>query len=566
MLAIGVALAAGACALAPPPAATVAVRLVALNDFHGHLEPPPFGWIVPDAASPGGQARIGAGGAAHLATAIRELRSVAPHSTVVGAGDLVGASPLISALFMDEPTIAALDEAGLEISALGNHEFDRGREELERLAKGGCHPRKGCTAGPYAGARFRYLAANVVDAATGKPVFAPYEIRRYDGVPVAFVGAVLKSTPNVVDRRGIRGLEFRDEADALNALVPELRRQGVEAIVLLVHEGGISRGGFDDPACPGFEGAIVDIVKRLDRAVDVVVSGHTHQAYRCHVDGRLVTSAGSYGRILTAIDLEIDRASRDVIRAQARNVIVETSRFAADPAVAAHVARFAKLAAGHAGRLVGTVRGEFTPLANAAGESNLGALIAQAQLAAMREAAGAQVAFMNPGGIRAPLASRRPDGGVTYGDLFSVQPFGNTLVAVTLTGEQLLRLLEQQFRAPPERTRILQAAGIDYAWDGSRPLGQRVVPGSVKVAGRALDPGADYRVAVNSFLHGGGDGFTVFAQGRDAAGGPTDLDALEAWISASPRIASAPGRPHPARRYAAMILPQCSKITPASRA
>lgn len=539
-LAVGVALAAGACAVAPPSSPTLALRLVALNDFHGHLETPPMGWIVPDAAAPGGQSRIAAGGAAHLATAIRELRAAAPHSAVVGAGDLVGASPFVSAFFNDEPTITALGEAGLELSALGNHEFDRGRDELERLMKGGCHPEKGCAAGPYAGTRFRYLAANVFDTETGRTAYTPYEIRRFDGVPVAFVGAVLKSTPGIVDRRGIRGLAFRDEAKSVNALVPELRRQGVEAIVLLVHEGGVSKGGFDDPACPGFEGAIVGLVKRLDRAIDVVVSGHTHQAYRCVVEGRLVTSAGSYGRLLTAIDLEIDRATNDVTRASARNVIVDASRFAPDPAVAAHVSRFAGLAADRSGRVIGTVRGEFTPVANAAGESSLGALIAQAQLAAMRGPAGAQVAFTNSGGIRAPIASRRPDGSVTYGDLFSAQPFGNTLVAVTLTGRQLLRLLEQQFRAPPARTRILQAAGIEYAWDGSRPLGQRVVPGSVKIGGLALDPAAPYRVAVNNYLHGGGDGFTVFTEGQELASGPLDVDALVAWIAAQPRVAAPP--------------------------
>jgi 5'-nucleotidase len=228
------------------------------------------------------------------------------------------------------------------------------------------------------------------------------------------------------------------------------------------------------------------------------------------------------------------------VAADARNVIVATSRYAADPAIAAHVERFVKMASARADRVVGTVRGEFTPLASPSGESNLGSLVAQAQLEAMRVAAGAQVAFMNPGGIRAPLASRRPDGGVTYGDLFTVQPFGNTLVAVTLTGAQLLRVLEQQFRAPPERTRILHAAGLEYAWDGTRPLGQRIVPGSVRIDGTPLDAKADYRVAMNSFLYGSGDGFSLFSAGRDPAGGPGDLAALEAYIAAAPRIAGPP--------------------------
>ncbi len=529
---------ASACAVAPP-APPVELRLVALNDFHGNLEAPLQGWIVRDAGAPGELRRVAAGGVASLATAIRELRSGRPHSIVVGAGDLVSASPLVSALFQDEPAVTALGDAGLELSSTGNHEFDRGRDELERLAKGGCHPVKGCFDGPWPGARFRYLAANVVDSATGRPLFPAYEIRRFDGVPVAFVGATLRSTPAVVDRRGIRGLEFGDEADSVNALVPELRRQGVEAIVLLVHEGGESSGGYDDPDCPGFGGEIVGIVRRLDPAVDVVISGHTHRAYRCRVDGRLVTSAGSYGMIVTAIDLQLDRATGDVAKADARNVLVDPARFAPDAAMAAYADRFAKLAGERAGRIVGTVHGEFTPVATSAGETNLGNLIADAHLEAMRHE-GAAIAFTNPGGIRAPLASRRADGGVTHGDLFAVQPFGNTLVAMTLTGSQLLRLLEQQFRAPPDRTRILQASGITYAWDGSRPLGSRIAAASVAVGGKPLDPRAPYRIAVNSFLASGGDGFTVFTEGADAAGGPGDLDAFEAFVARAPRAAAAP--------------------------
>ena len=492
-----------------------------------------------DPAAPGGWARSNAGGAAHLATAIRELRAAKPHSAVVGAGDLVGASPLDSALFHDEPTVAALGEAGLELSSVGNHEFDRGRDELLRLANGGCHP-KGCVDGPYPPARYRYLAANVVDTATGRTLFPAYEIKRYGGVPVAFVGAVLKSTPTIVDRRGIEGLEFRDEAETVNALVPELERQGVEAIVLLIHEGGTTTGGYDDPDCPGFEGAIVDIVKRLDKAVDVVVSGHTHQAYRCRVEGRLVTSAASYGRIVTAIDLTLDRATHDVTRAEARNFLVDPAVFPADPGVAARIEHVASLAAQRAGRIVGHVEGEFSPLPDAAGESNLGALVADAMLASARGPAGAQVALMNPGGLRAPLTSRRADGGVSYGDLFTVQPFGNTLVTATFSGAQLLAVLEEQWRASPTRARILQIAGLAYAWDGSRPVGSRVVAGSVTVGGQPLRPGEDYRVVMNSFLFGGGDGFTLLSKARDPIGGDALGAAFEAWVAAGPRRATPP--------------------------
>ena len=516
-------LALAACA-APPPAGHVTLRLVAFNDFHGHIEPPPGGL----------------GGAAHLAGAIAALRREAPHSAVVAAGDLVSASPFASSIFRDEPAVNALSAAGLELSAVGNHEFDRGRDELLRLQRGGCAGPRSCYEGAFPGARFRWLAANVFDIATGRPFLPAYEVRDYGGVRVAFVGAVLRGTPVIVSAGGVRGLEFRDEAESVNALVPELRARGIEAIVLLIHEGGRLNGPLGDPDCPSFAGPIVDIVRRLDRAVDVVVSGHTHDVYVCRVAGRLVTSAGSYGRMVTAIDLVLDRRTGDVARAQAQTHLVEPQRFTADAAVEAVVRGAVAKAMAVSERVVGRIEGEFTRAATAAGESNLGDLVADAQLAAMRRIAGAQVALMNPGGLRAELAGRAAGGAVTFGDIYAVQPFENTLVAMTLTGEQLLRLLERQWRAPPDRTRILQAAGLAYAWDGSRPLGSRVVPGSVRVAGEALDPAKRYRIAVNSFLAGGGDGFTVLAEGVERQEGPQDLTALEEHLSAETRRAGAP--------------------------
>jgi 5'-nucleotidase len=499
-------LATGCAGLAPR--APVALRIVALNDFHGHLE----------------ASKAGPGGAAHLAGAIRELKAGHAASVVVAAGDLVGASPLVSSLFGDEPAVVALSDAGLEITSVGNHEFDRGREALERLQRV---------------ARFRYLAANVVDRATGRPMFPAYVVRSYGGVPVAFIGAVLRGTAQIVRASGVATVEFRDEADSVNAVVPELRAQGVEAIVLLIHQGGETRGGPNE--CADFRGPILDVLKRLDRAVDVVVSGHTHQAYVCRIDGRLVTSAGSYGRYVTAIDVTLDAASREVLDTRAENFTVDPRRFAADPAVAAYVSSVVALAAARSSQPVAIIHGEFSMAQDAAGESSLGDLVADSQIAAFR-GAGVQVAFMNPGGLRASLASPRTDGSVNHGELHSVLPFGNTLVAMTLTGAQLLRVLEQQWRATPgDRTRMLQVSEeLRYAWDDKRPIGQRIVPGSVRVAGASLEPSTRYRVVVNDFLAGGGDGFTTFTEGRDLAAGPSDLEALEAFLRERPVTAMPP--------------------------
>ena len=531
------------CSTVQTPQRDVVLRIVALNDFHGNLKTP-APMRVADPSDPAKQVAVQAGGAAYLSAAVGAARKGREHSLVVGAGDLISGSPLVSSLFYDEPAIEILGEIGLDVASVGNHEFDRGREELQRLAKGGCR-KDGCvTGGEFKGAGFKYLAANVIEESTGKSFLPAYEIRRFGGVPVAFIGLTLKGTPAIVSRSGIAGLRFADEVETVNALVPELKRLGVEAIVVLIHEGGVISGAHSDKSCPGFQGAIIDIVKRFDPAVDLVVSGHTHRAYVCRVEGRLVTSAGDYGRFVTEIDLVLDSATRDVKSVEANNVIVDTSVFTPDPKIAALVDRYEKLAAPKANRVVGYVEGELAPLANSAGESGLGDVIADAQLQAT-QAAGAQIAFMNPGGIRAPLASKRPDNGITYSDIFTVQPFGNTLVTLTLSGAQVKALLEQQFPRDPEaRVRVMQVSkGFGYTWDAARPAGSKVVEDSMKLDGEPLRADRRYRVTVNSFMADGGDGFGVLRSGADREGGPLDLDALEAYLRAN-----SPQKPMPLTR------------------
>ena len=522
----------GACASLAPTSPTdlLRLRVIAFNDFHGHLQTPaPL--RLPDPAAAASTRTVNAGGAAHLASAIQAARAGQKHSIVVAAGDLVSASPLISSLFLDEPAIETLNALGLDISSVGNHEFDRGKDELLRLYKGGCHA-QGCVTGQsYGGAKFTYLAANVRDMATGKTFMSAYTVREFDGIPVAFIGLVLKETPGIVSKSGIAGLRFDDEADTVNALVPELRARGVKAIVVLIHQGATTSGAYNDQACPDMKGDIINIVERFDMAVDLVVTAHTHQAYLCHVNGIAVTSAGSYGRFLSEIDLDIDRHTHDVVKSRADNVLIDTEKFPADAKVAALVSGYAQLAAPRTQRVVGHIKSELAASANAAGESALGNVIADAQLAATR-AAGAQLAFMNPGGIRAPLLFKSPDGGVSFGDLFTVQPFGNTLVTMTLTGVQIHRLLEQQFApAAGERVRVLQVSqGFTYAWNALRPVGSRVVAGSIFLNGEALRADQAYRVTINSFIADGGDSFTLLSQGLDREGGMLDVDALEAYL------------------------------------
>jgi 5'-nucleotidase len=532
ILALAIVMALAASSLAQT-AAPVDLRILAINDFHGYLRPPPGGITIADPEDRTKKVTVAAGGAEHMATLVRQLRDGHKNSIFVAAGDLIGASPFLSAMFHDEPTIEALSMMGLALSSVGNHEFDEGKDELLRMQNGGCHPVDKCQGPhPFLGAKFRYLAASTFEKSSGKTVFPPYEIRAFDGIPVAFIGLTLKGTPGLVSPTGVADLEFRDESSTVNALIPELKARGVEAIVVLIHEGGLPTGDYNE--CPDISGPIVDIVKKFDRAVDVVITGHTHRAYICEIDGRLVTSGDKYGTLVTAIDLMLDPTTRDVVSAKADNTIVRTATLAKDVQQTALIESYDRLAAPIANRPAGSVTATLSRVPNAAGESPLGDIIADAQLAATRaeEKGGAVVAFTNPGGVRADIA-RREDGAVTYGDVFASQPFRNQLVTLTLTGKQIKDMLEQQW-LDPKRPRILQVSkGFAYAWDGSKPDGERVLPERMSLNGQPLDPAASYRVTVNNFLFVGGDGYTVLAQGTAPLIGVYDSDALHAYFAAN---------------------------------
>src|ERR1700761_3805737 len=436
--------------------APVELRILAINDLHGNLKPPSGGIRIVDPNDKSKKTMVPAGGVETMATVINELRKGHDNTIFVAAGDLIGASPLLSAMFHDEPTIESLSMMGLAIASVGNHEFDEGKDELKRMQNGGCHPVGNCQGPhPFQGAKFHYLAASTIETATGKTVFPPYEIREFDGIPVAFIGLTLKGTSGIISLASAAGLEFRGEAETVNALIPELKARGIEAIVVLIHEGGYPTGDYNE--CPAISGAIVDIVKKFDKAVDVVISGHTHQAYICEIDGRLVTSADKFGTLVTAIDLKLDPVTRDVISAKAGNPIVRTT-LAKDSEQTALIASYEKVAAPIANRRAGTITATLSRVPNFTGESVLGDVVADAQLAATRSEkdGGAVMAFTNPGGIRTDIAMKN-DGAVSYADMFAAQPFRNRLVTLTLTGAQIREMLEQQWR-DPARPRILQVS------------------------------------------------------------------------------------------------------------
>jgi 5'-nucleotidase len=548
-------------------ATPVQVRIIGFNDFHGALEPPRT--AVPATAPDGSAVRVPAGGAAYFASAVRSLRDGSPNTMVVAAGDLISASPLVSANFLDEPTILALNMIGLDFSALGNHEFDRGRQELLRVQNGGCERhtlRTPCAVDPdFPGARFRYLAANV-RTEDERTLFPAYGIRSFGSgrneVKIGVIGLPLRATGTLVTPAGVAGLTFGDEADAINAAIPLLRAEGADAIVVLIHEGVATTVGYNDHSCAGINGDLLPILARLDPAVDLVVSGHTHNAYICdygRIDSSrpiLVTSAGRSGTLLTDIELSIDPAAGRVVAKRADNLIVQSEpyqgssgvvplsdhfpRYQPDPAVAALVARYVEAARPLTNRVVGRISGPALRETAPSGESVLGNLIADAHLAATRapESGGAQIAFTNQTSVRADIVPAA-DGSVTFGQLFTAQPFGNNLIVKSMTGRQIRALLEQQFASGSNTAErpimLLPSRGLTYSYDLRLPVGQRIL--DLKLNGQPITDEASYRVTMNSFLSTGGDNFTLFREGTNTFGGPLDLDAIEAYLTANNPLA-----------------------------
>lgn len=514
----------------------VDLQILAINDFHGNI------------ATTSG-AFGGVGRADYLAANFRAEESEFEHTTIVSAGDLIGASPLISALFHDEPTIEAMNLMGLDINAVGNHEFDEGVDELLRMQYGGSHPQDGDLDGDgFAGAEFQFLAANVTDDVTGETIFPAYMIKEYDGVKVAYIGMTLEGTPSIVTPAGVAGVSFADEIETVNALIPKLQKNNVESFVVLLHEGGsITDDSGDGNNCGELQGPVAEIADGLDPAVDLLIAGHTNQRFVCELDGGLwVTMAYHSGRMYTDIHVQLNRVTKDMTVMS----IVNDPNYqeGVEPAedLTALIDRYDELSAPLANAVIGTITTDITEDETAAGESALGDVIADAQLAATSDPAfgGAVVAFMNPGGIRADLiyaaSGTEADGEVTYGEAFTTQPFGNSLVTMTLTGQQVHDLLEQQWQ-DDGRVRILQvSAGFAYTWDAAAPDGDRIDPSSITINGTAISLTEGYRVTVNSFLSDGGDNFSVLPEGTDRLGGEVDLDALVTFFGDNSPVAPGP--------------------------
>jgi 2',3'-cyclic-nucleotide 2'-phosphodiesterase (5'-nucleotidase family) len=548
MAATGLALTSGT-STAAKNGPTLDIQLLSFNDFHGNLEPPSgsSGRILTEAGN------VDAGGVEYLATHLEEARRGHKNTLTVAAGDIVGASPLLSAAFHDEPTILAMNKLGLDVTSVGNHEFDEGYKEIQRLQNGGCiddgdgaNNQNSCPTGSFPGASFDILAANVVETATGKTILPAYTIKNVNGAKIAFIGMTLKDTPNIVTASGVAGLTFTDEVKTANALVPQLKKKNVNAIVVLIHQGGLPTNSVYDSTCgnggelnPGAS-PIIDIARNLDPAIDMVISGHTHQPYVCNIPDpagqpRLVTSASSFGRLFTETDLKYDWRTNDIVRTSVKgtNMIV-TRDVPKDAAQTTLLTQYQALVKPIASKVVGHIASDVTRTPSPAGESQLGDLIADAQLADPSVVTGGEtpvMAFMNPGGIRADLTyasstKGEGDGVVTYEEAFTVQPFNNYLVSMTLTGAQIKQILNEQWSGVNSGSpKVLQVSdGFAYSHTGT-------ALGAVTLNGTPLVDDQSYRIVTNNFLQGGGDGFPTFVQGTGVFYGGLDIDAFANYLT-----------------------------------
>lgn len=541
-----------------PQGPLLKIQILSFNDFHGNLEAPQ-GSSGRLQTGPASTQTTDVGGVEYLATHLKAARVGHDKTVTVAAGDMVGASPLLSAAFHDEPTVEALNSLGLEATSVGNHEFDEGYKELQRLQNGGCiddgdgaNNQNSCPEGTFTGATFQYLAANVVEKATGKTILPPYWVKNFNGAKIGFIGMTLKDTPTIVTASGVAGLQFNDEVETANALVPVLKAQGVNAIVVLVHQGGTPPANTPyDYTCKGggslsADSPIIPIVKNLDPAIDMVISGHTHQPYVCAIPDangvpRLVTSASSFGRLYNDTEVTYDRRTSDIVRpteADSTNNLV-TRTVAPDAAQTALINKYKDLVKAIASKVIGSISADIVRKASDAGEQPLGDLIADAQLADTSVVTGGQspvIAFMNPGGIRADLTYSsskygEAPGAITYEEAFNVQPFNNYLVSMNLTGQQIYDVLNQQRtgKNAGSQAKMLQISkGFTYTWSTAT---QQVVDGTVAINGTPVSKTASYRIVTNNFLSDGGDNFPAFQGGTAKYFGGLDIDAFANYLS-----------------------------------
>ncbi|WP_459499598.1 bifunctional metallophosphatase/5'-nucleotidase [Bacillus sp. C1] len=473
------------------------VQMLGINDFHGQLD------TVKKINNKE------AGGAEYLAAYLRDREKQNPNTLMVHAGDIVGASPPVSALLQDEPTIEFLNDLGFDAGTIGNHEFDEGINEMNRLIYGGDHEKTG----NFKGANFPYVAANFYNKSTGRLFLPPFTVKMVQGVPVGFIGVVTTDTPNVVMPTMLQNVQITDEVEAINKATQQLKRLGVKSIVVLAHVGGTT----DDTGVTN--GDLVRLANETDSEVDVIFGGHSHTFVNGTVNDKLIVQANSYGMAFADVDMKIDRKTKDIVSKKAEVVTTYHEGIQPDQQVKKKMEQYQEKIAPLVNQVVGKSTAPIDRKQNAAGESTLGNLVADAQRATMNT----QIALMNPGGIRNDLDA----GDITWGELYGIQPFGNQLIKVNLTGQDIRDILNQQWQK--DKTRMLQISGIQYTWDANKLDGEKVT--NIHLTnGEELVASKTYSVVANAFLASGGDGFTSFTNGQNAETGPNDFEALVDYV------------------------------------
>ncbi|KEK23703.1 bifunctional metallophosphatase/5'-nucleotidase [Bacillus gaemokensis] len=482
------------------PSTNISVQLIGLNDFHGQLN---------TTSTLHGKA---VGRADYIAAYIQSYRDKKPNTLLVHTGDMIGGSPPISALFHDEPTMEFLNTLQFDVGTIGNHEFDRGPIALQQLISGESVPQTNS----FSGSSFPYTCANVVDSETNQPLFPPYTIKWIDGIPIAFIGVITKDTPFLTMYTNMSSIRFLDEATSINHYVHQLQKKGIHAFVILAHLGGNTTGS-------NTNGALADLATQINSDVDIIFGGHTHSYINGKVNGKLLVQAYSYGKAFSNVTITLNRQTKDITKKDATIVPVYQNKLSPDLYIRNWIDSYAAKIRPRVTERLGVTNHELTRDQNEHGESKLGTVLAMAQ----RQAMQTDIAFVNPGSIRHDLKK----GDITWEDTFLIQPFGNPLIKMDLSGAEIRNALQEQWK---EETRMLQILGIHYTWKN------HTIQTISLDDGTPLHDDQIYSVVVNSFLANGGDKFMTFKLGKNRTEGPTDQESFANFIRSVTHINTLP--------------------------
>jgi 5'-nucleotidase len=477
----------------------VHVQLLVVNDFHGQLDK--YHTVLGTVT----------GGAEYLAAYLKKYKKVNPSTILIHAGDMTGASPPISSQFRDQPTIEFMNILHFDVGTLGNHEFDHGVNAMKHLIYGGYNQKTGY----FQGTKTAYISANIIDKKTNSPLFPPYFIKHIDGMKIGFIGVVTTETNHYVTPENRQQVNIIDEVSAINRTVKVLKDKGVKAIVVLAHISAKSDLTGGNPI-----GALVKMAPQIDKEVDVIFAGHSHDYANTVADGKLIVQALAYGKAFSQVNITIDRKTKDIVEKNAKIILTSHDQIEPDSQTHAFLKKYKQKLGKKFYKNIGKLPWDVTRYHDVNGNSPLAKMIAEAE----RKAMGTEIAFVHQGEMRGNLKK----GNITLLDLYTALPFGHTVKKILLTGKQIKLALEQQWRGK-SAPYMLQTLGLTYNWDPEASIGNHIL--SIKDSNsQELQPDKEYYVALSNFLASGGDKFTAFRKGRTIKTGPLVVEALSNFI------------------------------------